>query len=1322
MISKFSVKKPYTVIVGVVMVLLLGVISFMNSTTDLLPTMELPYVVIYTSYPGASAEKVETSLTKVLESSIATTENLNTMSSVSSDNISMIVLEFIDDTNMDRAMIDLNAKIDLVKGMLDEKVGNPTLLALNPNMMPIISVTADYEGKDIKELSTFVQEVILPEIEKTSGVASVDTQGLLKETVEITMDQEKIDELNYILLSSVDRKLADAEKEVRQGLKQVNEALTKVKTGQSDLSLSKDKINNELTNTGIKLQEAATNLIAMSSQITQLEAEKAVFNQIVFVVDTFKQTNGLEGAADEVVEQVIVALIAPLEQDISELNQKLADLNQINNEINLLNPADVIANDYQLRLSALHIDLTGCTNYQDVTPLITIEINAVDQQLSLASTKLNSLNQLKMMLGQYVDAKSQISVTDIKLETAKKVKQTATDMLVKAGIDVSNLSALQAKIDQGLFSANSEFTKGEIITIQTQNQLEETKIQLENALKDIEKSRDETLDKANLSEALSPAMISNILMAQNFSMPAGTIATSDEMILLRIGEEYASIEELQSQLLISMDIDGLRSITLNDVATVRFVDNKGDLYTKINGNDGIIMSIQKTATSSTSDVSSALQKRFELLETDYEGLHFYTLLDQGVYIDLIISSVLDNFLYGALLAILVLIVFLKNIKPTIVIALSIPISLMFAIVLMYFSNVTLNVISLSGLALGVGMLVDNSVVVVENIYRLRSEGVSIIKASIEGAKEVSGAIIASTLTTVCVFLPIVFATGLAKQLFVDMGLTIAYSLLASLIVALTLVPMLSSKLLVKEIKTKQLLFNKFVTLYEKLLRSALKHKIIVLSAVVGLLMFSIYATTKIGMTLIPPMNSGQMSLNISPINEDLKDEELLLLYDEVMTSVQTVKGVKMVGVSKSSDANIMEMGRDSSVQNFYIITEDNVDYKATEQAILNSLKPIEVDASLMTSNMDLSALGSSGVGINLYSNDLDDLHSARKIIIDQLKTIDGIEGIVDEYSDLSPDIRVIVDKNKAMSYGLTVAQVYQAIASNIQKDISSISVTLDQKDYPIVIIKDETSLINVTNLKDALLSGTKDQKSVDVRLDEIATITNGTAMNSINRHNSKRLVTINASIYEDYNITHVTQDVKEMIDISKLPNGVELVYSGENESIMETMGTLVLMILLAIVFIYMIMVAQFQSLLSPFIVMFTIPLAFTGGILALVIFNMELSIVAMLGFLVLCGVVVNNGIVFIDYTNQLRNQGFNLQDALIETGKKRLRPILMTALTTILAMTTMALGIGEGSEMMQGMAVVTIGGLTYATLLTLIVVPVMYDLFNKKRRNMPNVE
>lgn len=1325
MLSKYSVSKPYTVVVGIIMVILLGIISFFNTTTDLLPPMELPYVVVYTSYPGASAQKVEESLTKVLESSISTTANLTDMTSVSSDNLSMIILEFEQDTNMDSTMIELNAKIDLVEGYLDDSVSTPSLMAINPNMLPIMMTTVDKDNSDLAGLSEFVEDEVIKELEKTNGVASVDASGLLKQSVQVLLDQDKVNDINNKMLASIDGELASTERELLDNLNKVNDGLAKLDQAQDEVDKQKDESLNQLSTMSVELQNASANLIAMNSQIIQKEAEKAAFlatkagyeKGLDAIVAKFIEAGLLDdGASYDDVFNKVDFFYGTYDSTLELLSTTNERLNAIKDK--LLSNLDALAvesiNEDDLAfLNGLGLGVDG--NF-----INNVLVGIIDDLIAKNEALISSNMALKQLLDeakvmdlkpQYQDILTKLNNVEIEIATSKGVKEQAEGLLNSAGIDTSDLNKLQAQIEEGKILAGSSLATGEMTISTSRASLESAKAQIEDGLNKLYESRDEVLKKANIASVITPGMISNILMAENFDMPAGYILSDDQSLLLKVGEEFNSIQELEDLVILSLDYPGLEEIKLRDIATVEIVDNSDELYTKVDGNDGVVLSFQKTSVSSTANVCKDLNKKFEQLEEKYEGLHFTNLMDQGIYIDTIISSVLDNFIYGAILAIIVLIIFLKDVKPTIVIGLSIPISLMFAFVLMYFSNVTLNIISLSGLALGVGMLVDNSVVVVENIYRMRNLGVDIKKASIDGASQVAKAIIASTLTTVCVFLPILFTKGLTRQLFVDMGLTIAYSLLASLIVALTLVPMLSSKLLKRHKQHNQGFYNHLVNGYEKALKWALKHKLIVMGSVIILLIVAIYGVFNMSMVLIPSVESNQMSISVTMKDSDMATEDVYRVYDEVMASIKDLDGVDTVGVS--SNAQTMKNEEEISTV-FYVVTSQDHKNPHLDDDIKDALEPLPIETTISTSNMDVSALGNSGIVINLHSNNLDDLQEASKIVQQQLQSVEGIDKTWDSIENPVKELRVIVDKNLAMKKGLTIAQVYQNVATKIKQEVSSTKLNIDNVEYPVIVVEDENNLLNQNTLKDTIITSNVNNDSVNVALKDIAIIEEGTGLTSVYRDNGVRYVSVNASIKEDYNISLVARNLDKVIDEDMLPTGVDVTFEGENETIVETMTQMLLMIVLAVLFIYLIMVAQFQSMLSPFIVMFTIPLAFTGGLLALLLTHQPLSIVAMVGFLVLSGVVVNNGIVFIDYINQLKSQGYDTYEAIILTGKTRLRPILMTALTTILAMLTMALGIGEGAQMMQSMAIVTIGGLSYATLLTLFVVPIMYTLLHRK--------
>ncbi len=883
-----------------------------------------------------------------------------------------------------------------------------------------------------------------------------------------------------------------------------------------------------------------------------------------------------------------------------------------------------------------------------------------------------------------------------------------------------------AELEKGKMTAVNELTRGEVTLSTTKTQLEDAEQKLADAQEQFDQARDAAYKKADLSGMLTADMLGNILMAQNFNMPAGYITEGEEQYLVKVGDEYASLEELENTLLMHMDVDGVGDVRLSDVADIALTDNAGESYAKVNGNDGVVLSFQKQSTASTATVSQRINSAIAQLQEQNPGLHITPLMDQGDYIDMVVGSVLSNLLWGGLLAIIVLIFFLKDAKPTFIVACSIPFSLMCAITLMYFTDVTLNIISLSGLALGVGMLVDNSIVVIENIYRLRSEGVPASKAAIAGAKQVAGAIFASTLTTICVFLPIVFTQGISRELFTDMGLTIAYSLLASLVVALTLVPAMGATVLKNTKEKSHRWFDAFVEGYQRLLGWALRHKAPVLSGVTALLAISIFLTTQMGTAFIPAMDSPQMSATLT-MPRGAAQQDAYAMADTVMERIAAVDGVETVGAMSGGSGMSSMMGGSSSggsITYYILLSDDRTATNADVSAAIEAqVADLDCTVEVQESTMDMSALGGSGVELVITGRGLDEMNAIADDLRGILRSTEGLVDISENSVTGNPETRITVDKYKAMQHGLTVAQIYSELAAELKAENTATTLTLDGTDTPVVVVKPAGQAPTRGNIMDHAFTVTNAEGEEEtVRLYDIAAKQETDSVSSINRENGARTMSVSAGVDARHNIGLVSRELEKKLADYELPEGYTVEIAGENETINSAMTDLVKMIALAVVFIYLIMVAQFQSLMSPFIVMFTIPLAFTGGLLALWLTGSELSIIAMLGFLVLAGVVVNNGIVFVDNINQLRLAGMDRTEAILETGRTRIRPVLMTALTTILAMSTMALGIGDGAEMTQPMAIVTIGGLTYATLLTLLVVPVLYDIFRKKPLYDPELD
>ena len=849
-------------------------------------------------------------------------------------------------------------------------------------------------------------------------------------------------------------------------------------------------------------------------------------------------------------------------------------------------------------------------------------------------------------------------------------------------------------------------------TTKASSQLESAQKELESGKEQFEKARDEAYKNASLDGIITADLVSQILTAENFSMPAGYV---NDNITVKIGEKFSNVDEIKNLVMFSFDMPGLEAITLNDLADIEVVNNADDVYAKVNGNPGMVLSFSKQSTASTKKVSEAISQKINALSEKYDTISFTTLMDQGIYIDMIIGSVMQSLIVGGILAIIVLFLFLKEIKPTLIIAISIPVSVVFAIAMMYFTGVTINIMSLSGLALGVGMLVDNSIVVIENIYRLRKEGVPVLEAAVQGASKVAGAIIASTLTTICVFLPIVFVHGMSRQLFQDIGLTIAYSLLASLIVALTVVPAMASKSFKKVTEKENKFIAKLSNVYVKLLEKALHKKVIVIFLVVVLLGTSIFLMTRMEIEFIPEVASDEMSISIA-MPDDSTSDEMRNISDTVIERILTIDGIEKIGAIDNASTNSALNSSTSSGVSMYIVLKEDRELTSEEIAkkIEELTNDLNCDITISTSSMDMSAMMETGISVKIRGNEVDKLKEIATQVEQKLSEIDGIDEIDGINENLSKEKKVRIDKNKAMKYGLTIAQVYGTISNELKEQIEGTKIQIEDKEYQIIIKKPEEDKIREDNLMNIELKGTENQEEKSIKLSEIAILEDGNSLENIARENNNRYVTVSATLKEDASMTQVSREVEKVFQNFEAPEGYQVSTEGELDSTMEYIQDLLLMILVAVIFIYLIMVAQFQSFKLPFIVMFTIPLAFTGGILGLFFTGQPISIIAMLGFLVLAGIVVNNGIVFVDSVNQLVEGKMERREAILLTGKLRLRPILMTAMTTILGLLSMALGIGDGAEMTQPLGIVAIGGLLYATVLTLFFVPVLYDVFCKK--------
>lgn len=1246
MISRYSVKRPFTVLVGVILVIVLGFVSLTKMTTDLLPDMSFQYALIITTDIGASPQEVETEVTAPIESAMATTSNIKNVSSMSYNSYSIVTCEYEQNANMDSVVIEIQQKLDQLSSGWDDTVGSPTIMQINPDMLPIMMAAVDVDGMSKSEITDYVQNELIPQIESTEGVASVTATGNLEEQIQVTMNQEKIDELNEKIQASVSAKFDDAEAQINDASSKIQSGQNAINSASDQFSQGVDKITGQQNDLAAKEKELRLTLETLNTQKTQLE-------QIQGALSDFMKS--------DVYTQSIPSLVEALNGPGA--TQAQAALDQINQEI---------ATKFS-GLSALGITVNS---YEDLPAAAT----AISATLTQVNTGIESCNS---GLSQIAQGKEALS----------------------SAMDVLNSKAAISSITIGQQSA----------------QLATAASSIENSKSQLQEKKTEALESADLNNVLSMDTLSSLLVAQNFDMPAGYVNDSEgTQYLVRVGEKVRSIDELQNLVLLDLHMDGIEPIRVCDVADVEMIDNSDETYAIINGNPGIMLSMEKQTGYSTGDVTDRLLDKLDFLEKENKSLHTTVLMNQGIYIDLVVDSVAQNMIFGAILAIIVLLFFLKDIKPTLVIAASIPLSVIVSVVLMYFTDITLNTISMSGLVLGIGMLVDNSIVVIENIYRLRGEGYSVKKAAVEGANQVAGAIFASTLTTVSVYAPIIFTEGLTRQLFVDLALTIAFTLLASLIVALTFVPAISSGLLKKTNPKRHPMFDRFKEWYGRVLAVCLRFKPVVLIGAIVLLVGSAVLCISRGMTFMDmDMESNQISLTISAKeDQELEFDELTAMSDEVISKISDIKGIDTIGATAGGNSTMSLMSTGSDSVSMYILLDEDSDVNSSEiiAEIEKRTKDMDCQIKADTSSMDMTAMLGSGLSIKIKGNDIEKL---KEIATDVAKLLEDTEGTVDVKDGLdntTPELVITVDKEKAASYGYTVAQVYQMIYSDMATNKSATTITTDIKDYDVYLQSQNQAEIELDDIKNkTFIYKDSEGNESEIPLTDICTIEEGYTLSTITRDSQTRYITVSCGVDEEHNITLLSDKIKSKIKKMDIPEGYSISMEGEDEKINESMGQLGLMLALAVIFIYLIMVAQFQSLLSPFIIMFSIPLAFTGGFIALFITGNELGIISMLGFIMLAGLIVNNGIVLIDYINQARRTGMSKKEAIIDAGVIRLRPILMTAMTTILAMVTSAIGFGKGSDMIRPMAITIIGGLVYGTILTLIVIPCIYDMFNREK-------
>ena len=1271
--EKFSVKKPFTILVAVIMVLLLGFVSITSLQTNLLPDISTPYLMVVTVHPGASPERVESEVSDVMENALGTVSGVENITATSAENYSLLLMKFAEGTDMNSAMVKTSNKVDQTASSLPSTCLTPSIIEYSLNMNAFMTVAVSREGSDVYDLSDFVNNTLSPYVGRTSGVSSVSANGLIEKMVQVQLNQDKIDAINTRLLELIDTQLADARA-------QLDDAEAQIAAGRAEYERQLKNFGNTVSDT-VMAQMGTEVADAVTVVRDQAQALLNSVNQLIGVVN------------EPEIQQALIDVRDGLQRVVDQFNQTgMRDIDSL-------------------------IEIVG--ELRDITDKLTAALQELQGRLGISDGSVSDL------------------ADELEVSSSLSTIYNTLDQVIKA---MDNVPGLMNQFSVALGTYSSQQLSAYMQFTEAREKLKDYENQLEDAKRLYEDTKEKALASADVAKQLDIKTLAQLIYAQNFSMPAGYVADKDGASwLLKVGEEYDSVSDIEGALL--LHVEGFGDVRLSDVADVAVIDNSEASYTRLNGERAVVLKIFRNATSSASSVSDGCLNAFKEMQAQYPDLHVVVLSNQGNYITIIVNSIISSMLVGAALAIIVLAIFLKDIKPTLVVGVSIPLSVLFAVVLMYFTGLDMNIMTLAGLSLGVGMLVDNSVVVIENIYRLRSRGVPAARAAVQGARQVSMSVVASTLTSVCVFLPVVFSSGTVRSLLEPMSLCIGYCLMASLIVAVTVVPAAASTVLKKAEPKRLVWFEKIQDKYAHSLEWCLQHRALPLVAAVVLLAFCGWKVFSMGVVLLPEISSNEATIALST-DDDLTKEESYGVAGQVVEAVMAVDGVEEVGVTTDTTVagiDIGQLGLPSAITDLLSAANSYGSYRfnvmldeslsstqiaAAEQALNDAVASVEkCTGTVEISGMqDLTSQLSSGLSVKIYGPDAETITALSDKVVQMVNDTEGFANAGTGLGQGDATINLDIDRDKVRAYGLTVAQVYQQIAAKLTTTTTAETpVTVDGSTMK-VQISDNLDPVTKENMMDiTFTTSVMDATGTTTgtcTLGDIASWSTGTAPDSITSENQTRYITVSADTLDGYNTTVQARVLQKKLDAFALsdgmPEGCSFSLGGESSTVNLMVEEMVQWMALALPFVYLVMVAQFQSLLSPFIVLFTVPLAFTGGLLGMLLTGQQLTMISLMGFIVLMGTVVNNGIVFVDYANQLRLGGMERRAALVATGKTRMRPILMTTLTTVLAMLQLVFSNDMASQLMSGMAIVIICGLSYATLMTLYIVPLLYDILFKK--------
>ncbi len=825
---------------------------------------------------------------------------------------------------------------------------------------------------------------------------------------------------------------------------------------------------------------------------------------------------------------------------------------------------------------------------------------------------------------------------------------------------------------------------------------------------------------------LSIDTLAKIIGAENLNSPGGEVQKGTQDLTIRTTGEFQSLDEIK-ELLIPLPAGG--QVRLKDIADVSLTHEDLSSITRINGKQSITVTIQKQSGTNTVEVCSDLKAAIQELEKDYPQLTFDSVLDQSLYINQSISTVAKEALLGGLLAVIVVFIFFHNLRTTFITATAIPIALMATFAVLYFIGITINMMTLGGLSLAMGRLIDDNIVALENVYRHRKLGYSKWEAAVKGVSEIGMAIVASTLTTVCVFLPIVFVQGITATLFRQLALTVSISLGASLLVSLTLVPTLSSKfMLAEDVPTGRKglfgvmdrfsrwfdgLFGRIESGYRHFLHYALHHRKIVIGLSVLVFVLSGLSILTLGAEFMPAADAGQLTVSVK-LPDGAKLEETDSVVNQIEKKLEGIKEIKTAFVLIGTNGGFSVGGDTANVSTINIQLTDLKSRKRSVGQVADEIRSLTRDlpgAEISVAVTDNMSMGSATpVDIAVKGEDLDQLKKIGNDLKEIVTTIEGTREVKTSLGEGVPEVRIQIERQNAAQFGLTAGQIAQAVKGTISGTIAT-RYRYEGQEIDVVLLGDETLKTSIANLEQTPVAT---PAGISVPLSQVARVSLDRGPTSINRTGQTRVVNITAQIM-NRDLSSVTNDIESKIKAYQMPEGYTYEMGGQNKELVDSFKDLGLALILAIILVYMILASQFESLLHPFTIILSLPMGFSGGALGLFITRKTLCVPAFIGLILLVGIVVSNAIVLVDYINKRREKGEERETAIENAGPIRLRPILMTALATVLGLVPLALGLGEGSESMAPMAIVVIFGLSLSTVSTLLVVPVIYTIFEDIR-------